>query len=93
MDQVGIRELKQNASAVVATVAAGHPVTITDRGRPAAVLSPIPRTRLAALLASGAARAPRRAGGIAALPPAAAVDGDDGAVSRELAAFRAAERY
>ncbi|NOX31973.1 MAG: type II toxin-antitoxin system prevent-host-death family antitoxin, partial [Actinobacteria bacterium] len=32
--EVGIRALKQNASAVVAEAAAGETVTITDRGRP-----------------------------------------------------------
>ena len=32
MAHVGIRALKQNASAVVAGVAAGQAVTITDRG-------------------------------------------------------------
>ncbi|MGH8923614.1 MAG: type II toxin-antitoxin system prevent-host-death family antitoxin [Acidimicrobiia bacterium] len=33
MTKVGIRALKQNASAVVAEVVAGEVVTITDRGR------------------------------------------------------------
>jgi len=33
MSEVGIRALKQNASAVVADAAAGQTITITDRGR------------------------------------------------------------
>ena len=40
---VGIRELKQNASAVVARAAAGEALTVTDRGRPVARLLPLER--------------------------------------------------
>ncbi|MCX6410098.1 MAG: type II toxin-antitoxin system prevent-host-death family antitoxin, partial [Actinobacteria bacterium] len=36
MDQIGIRALKQNASAVVARAAAGEALIITDNGRPVA---------------------------------------------------------
>ena len=60
MSEVGIRALKQNASAVVAEAAAGETVTITDRGRRVAQMTAIPRSRLAVLLASGKARPPRR---------------------------------
>ena len=66
MSQVGIRALKQNASAVVAGVAAGENVTITDRGRPVARMTTIPASRLEGLLESGRARPPRRS--IAELP-------------------------
>ena len=59
MTTVGIRELKQNASAVVARVEAGETVTVTDRGRPAAQLTPLPSSPLSRLLASGAARPAR----------------------------------
>ena len=45
MADVGIRALKQNASAVVAEAAAGATVTITDRGRPVAQLTPLPSSR------------------------------------------------
>lgn len=41
MEQVGIRDLKQNASAVVRRVAAGDTVEITDRGRPVARIVPL----------------------------------------------------
>lgn len=41
METVGIRELRQNASQVVAKVAAGQVITITDRGRPVAQMSPL----------------------------------------------------
>lgn len=53
MARVGIRELKQNASAVVARAAAGETVTITDRGRPVAQLTPLPTSRLDELIAAG----------------------------------------
>lgn len=40
--KVGIRELGRNPSKVIAhLVEAGHPVIITDRGRPVAVLTPV----------------------------------------------------
>ncbi|MGI9016312.1 MAG: type II toxin-antitoxin system prevent-host-death family antitoxin [Euzebya sp.] len=59
MPDEGIRSLKQNASAVVARAAAGEVVTITDRGRPVALLTPIPASRLQTILAAGWARPPK----------------------------------
>ena len=41
METVGIRELRQNASQVVAKVAAGQVITITDRGRQVEQMSPL----------------------------------------------------
>lgn len=49
MSEVGIRALKQNASAVVAE-AAGETVTIPDRGRAVAQLTAIPKSRLSGAL-------------------------------------------
>lgn len=87
MSEVGIRALKQNASAVVAQAAAGETVTITDRGRPVARMTAIPSSRLRRLLDSGHARPPRR--DIGELPAP-----DEGpALTDELAAARQAERY
>jgi len=60
MKTVGVRALKQNASAVVAEAAAGEVVTITDRGRPVAQLVPLAQDRITDLVASGRARPPRR---------------------------------
>ena len=59
-DEVGIRALKQNASAVVARAAAGEIITITDRGRPVARLTPMPTSRLREMIASGLARPAKR---------------------------------
>ena len=50
MGTVGIRALKQNASAVVAEAAAGDIVTITDRGRPVAMLVPYKQSRIQAMI-------------------------------------------
>jgi prevent-host-death family protein len=61
MTEVGIRALKQNASAVVAEAAAGAVITITDHGRPVARLTPIPTGALDGLVSSGRARPARRA--------------------------------
>ena len=86
MADIGIRALKQNASAVVAQAAAGATLTITDRGRPVAQLSPLPSTRLQTLLESGRARpARKRLADLAAARPGAPL-------SAELASMRDAER-
>lgn len=42
MVQVGVRELRQTASELLRRVAQGETFEITDRGRPVAVLSPVP---------------------------------------------------
>lgn len=55
---IGVRALKQNASGVVARVAAGEELTITVRGRPVARL--VPLGDLDRLVASGRVRAPSR---------------------------------
>ncbi len=59
--EVGIRALKQNASAVVAKAAAGEVITITDHGRPVAQLVPLSVTTLAGLITAGLARPATRA--------------------------------
>jgi prevent-host-death family protein len=88
---VGMRALKQNASQVVARAAAGEVVVITYRGRPVAQLIPVPKGRVAALVALGRARPSK--GSLAKLgaPP------DEGAkqpaLSEVVAAMREDERY
>lgn len=68
MDSVGIRELKQNASAVVARAAAGETITITDRGRPVAQIGPRVTGGLQALREEGVVRDPRGPRSAVALP-------------------------
>lgn len=43
MERIGIRELKQHASAVIRRVAAGEEVEVTDRGTPVARIVPLPQ--------------------------------------------------
>lgn len=87
MSEVGIRALKQNASAVVSDAASGETVTITDRGRPVAQMTAIPTSRLQALVGGGRARAARRR--LEDLPaPTAGTS-----LSSELETMRDAERY
>ncbi len=60
MNSVGLRELKQNPSEVIARAEAGETITVTVQGRPAALITPMaPRRQrwvksevLAAALAS-----------------------------------------
>ena len=56
---IGIRELRQNASRYLRLVEErGEPIQITDRGRPVALLTPVPRTqsRIEQLKSSGRIR-------------------------------------
>lgn len=42
MATVGIRELRQRASELLRRVEAGETIEVTDRGRPVALLAPLP---------------------------------------------------
>lgn len=87
MNEVGIRALKQNASKVVAEAAAGRSVTITDRGRPAAVIGPIPSSPLEALIAAGRIRPAKRR--LSSLP----APQHEGSLTATVLAMGAEERY
>ncbi len=87
MSEVGIRALKQNASAVVAEAASGETVTITDRGRPVAQMTTIPTSRLRALIKTGRARPARRE------PATLPVPEIGPALSQALLEMRHGERY
>jgi prevent-host-death family protein len=91
MADVGIRALKQNASAVVAEAAAGEVLTITDRGRPVALLGPIPDRPLDALIATARARSARTS--LADLPSPVRRRRGQPPLSEVLAELRDAERY
>ncbi len=90
MSTVGIRALKQNASAVVRRAAAGDVITITDRGRPVAQLVPLRTSRLAELRQAGLVRAATVEPAALALPTAHAEGASLGEIAR---AMRDDERY
>ncbi|MDQ3980512.1 MAG: type II toxin-antitoxin system prevent-host-death family antitoxin [Actinomycetota bacterium] len=53
MERIGVRELRQHASRYLARVARGESLEITDRGRPVAMLVPLPGDEWQDLIASG----------------------------------------
>ena len=53
MTTVGVRELRQRASELLRRVGEGESIEITDRGRPVAMLIPLPEDPLVRLRASG----------------------------------------
>ncbi len=53
MTSVGIRELRQRASELLRRVEDGESIEITDRGRPVAVLAPLPPDSLERLRVLG----------------------------------------
>ena len=54
MKRIGVRELRQNASRYLREVERGDSIEVTDRGRPVALLVPVPAgSGLDALVANG----------------------------------------
>ncbi len=95
MQEIGIRELRRDASRWLARVRAGEAFVVTDRGRPVARLSPVGNpTGYDALLADGRiAPGPGRAMGAVLTDLDADLPPDDGpSVSAALADLRADER-
>lgn len=91
MVRVGIRELKQNASAVLARVKDGESVEVTERGRPVALIVPLPKGGVTErLIAEGKATAPK--GNLSDLPPPRAPKPGRPLPSEALAEMRADER-
>ena len=90
MSEVGIRALKQNASAVVARAASGEKVTITDRRRPVALMVPLAASRLNELIEADRARPPLRR--LTDLPPPPARRRGGRRLSDELTEMRDSER-
>ena len=44
MDDVGVRELRQNLSVYLRRIAQGETLRVTDHGHPVALLTPLPHT-------------------------------------------------
>jgi prevent-host-death family protein len=92
MERIGVRELNQNTSQVLARVSRGETLEITDRGHPIARLVPVgdDRSTLAKLVAAGRA-VPPASGGPVPLPPKLGDEGVD--VAAALADLRGEERW
>jgi prevent-host-death family protein len=60
--QVGVRELRQNLSRYLERIKRGERLEVTERGRPVAVLAPLPPAAgaMARLVAAGRLTAPAR---------------------------------
>lgn len=82
METIGLRELNQNPSKVVARVRAGASIVVTDRGTPVLrmIPEPEPTTTLTQLVAAGTARPPVEDGMPDLLPDLALGGGDLAAV-------------
>lgn len=91
MTRIGIRELRQRASEYLRRVEAGETIEVTDRGRPVALLTPIPSAPpIERLRASGDIE-----GGTAGwddMPPPLKLDEGQEAPSAVLARLRSDER-
>ncbi|HEY7273188.1 MAG TPA: type II toxin-antitoxin system prevent-host-death family antitoxin [Actinoplanes sp.] len=92
MERIGVRELNQNTSQVLARVSGGETIEITDRGRPVARLVPVTNeiSTLAGLVSSGRAIAPQGSGPVP-LPPKLGDPAVD--VAAQLSALRDEERW
>lgn len=91
MATAGIRELRQRASDLVRRVEQGETIEITDRGRPVALLSPLPEgDALERLRATGDLEPAQ--GDVDALPPPLLVPSDVEKPSSVLARLREQER-
>ena len=92
MAQVGIRQLKQNASAVIDRVRHGESIEVTDRGEPVALIVPLPKAGvLARLIAEGRARPAE--GSLLDLPPPRPPRPGRPLLSEILAEMRDEDRY
>lgn len=90
MASVGITELRQRASELIRRVEAGESIEITDRGRPVAVLGPLPVDPLEQVRAAGDLEASE--GDISDLPEPLAVRPGAELPSEALARLRRNER-
>jgi len=90
MTRVGIRELRQRASELLRLVEQGETIEVTDRGRPVALLTPLPRgTAFERMLAAG--EIDPATGGLDDLPPPLPSRGEE-LPSQVLARLRRDER-
>jgi prevent-host-death family protein len=89
MVSVGVRELRQHASRVLARVKNGETVEVTERGRPVARIVPLGLTAWEDMVASGAVSLPSVPGSLLDELP---VDDGGPSLAEELARLREHER-
>jgi len=91
MTRVGVRELRQRASELLRLVEQGETIEVTDRGRPVALLTPLPQGSIVERLrASGELES--ASGDISELPPPLVLPPNAEAPSQVLARLRRDER-
>jgi len=92
MVRIGVRELRQNASAVLRRVRGGESVEVTARGRPVALLVPVPEPDdvIDRLVSQGRARPAK--GNLSELPPPLKPEPGTRLPSEVLADLRSEER-
>jgi prevent-host-death family protein len=91
MKTIGVRDLRQNASAVLRLAERGETIQVTDRGRPVALITPLRgRDALEELRTAGDVSEPQ--GSIDDLPAPLAIPRAAKRPSQVLARLRANER-
>jgi prevent-host-death family protein len=91
MTTVGVRELRQRASELLRLVERGETIEVTDRGRPVAVLAPIPQAGgLGQLRSTG--QLELAGASLDGLPDPLPIPSDGPTASEVLAALRRDER-
>jgi prevent-host-death family protein len=88
---VGVRELRQRASELLRRVAAGETIEVTDRGRPVALLSPLPEAGPLERLRAAGEVSPAMAD-LDELPPPLPLEAGQEPPSAVLARLRSDER-
>jgi prevent-host-death family protein len=91
MASVGVRELRQRASELLRRVEAGETIEVTDRGRPVAVLAPLPEASPLERLRTSGDLIPAE-GDLESLPEPLPLGRGQTAPSRVLARLRRDER-
>jgi prevent-host-death family protein len=91
MTSVGVRELRQAASELLRRVAQGETIEITDRGRPVALLSPLPDTGPLERLRAGG-QIDEAAGNLNELPDPLVLPAGSVSASATLTRLRDSER-
>lgn len=91
MTRVGIRELRQRASELLRLVEQGETIEVTDRGRPVALLTPVPEGSVLDRLRASGELEPATSD-IADLPPPLVLTPGAELPSQVLARLRRDER-